>query len=162
MNRMALLVLVILGTAAADVRAQDREISLEANPFHGTLGYGWVKSPALTAGVQFGFGFPQIDRTLVPDDESFQDIMHVGVFVRGRPTSSIALDGRIQFGFAELRGCSGCLPGLFTGASAGVFWGGRRVKIGSRITAGVINEHIGPAAIVVNFTPVALLLTHPM
>lgn len=160
MNRILLLVLVLLTAAAADVRAQSRELSLEANPFHGTLGYGWVRSPTLTAGVQVGFGFPQFDRTLAPDGGSFMDIGHVGVFVRARPTNSIALDGRIQLGIAELEGCSGCFPGLFTGASAGVFWGGRNVKVGPRITAGMINEHGDPAEFVLNLTPVALLFTY--
>lgn len=160
MNRTALLVLVLLGTVAGDVRAQAREMSLEANPIHGTLGYGWVRSSGLTAGLQVGFGFPQLDRTLAPADESFLDITHLGVFLRGNPARSITLDGRIQVGLAELRGCSGCLPGVFTGASAGVFWGWRHVKVGPRITAGVINEHGDPAEFVANLTPVALLFTY--
>jgi hypothetical protein len=160
MNRTMLMLLVLLAAAAADVSAQRRELSLEANPIHGTLGYGWVRSPTLTIGVQAGFGFPQFDRTLMPDDESFLDITHIGVFMRARPARSIALDGRIQLGLAELRGCSGCFPGIFTGASAGVFWGGRHVKVGPRITTGVIAEHGESTEFVVNLTPVALLFTY--
>ena len=158
MNRIAMLVLVLLATAAADGRAQGRELSLEANPIAGTLGYGWARSPDLTIGLSFGFGFPQFDRTLAPSDESFLDIAHVGAFIRSKPARSITLDGRLQVGVAELDGCSGCFPGVFTGASGGVFWGWRRVKIGPRIAAGVMRER-GATDFVINLTPVSLLLT---
>lgn len=160
MNRITMMVLVLLATVAADVRAQRHELSLEANPIHGTLGYGWVRSSTMTIGVEAGFGFPQLDRTLAPSDETFLDFTHVGVFMRARPSASIAVDTRVQLGIAELRGCSGCLPGIFTGASAGVFWGGRHVKVGPRLTAGVIAEHAEPVTFVVNLTPIALLFTY--
>ena len=158
MNRIALLVFLTLATAAAELTAQSRELSLEANPVAGTLGYGWAKPSGMTVGLTFGFGFPQLDRTLAPDGESFLDITHVGAFVRGHPARSITLDGRVQVGLAELRGCSGCMPGFFTGVSGGVFWGGRNVKIGPRIAAGAIREG-RQTDLVVNLTPVALLLT---
>jgi hypothetical protein len=36
---------------------QGRQVSLEANIAHGTLGYGWVP-PTCVTGVELGFGFP--------------------------------------------------------------------------------------------------------
>lgn len=151
---------VLASVSAADASAQRRELSLEANPFHGTLGYGWYRSPDRVMGIQVGFGFPQLDRTIVPDDESLLDIMHVGLFMRAKPTRSVALDGRVTIGLAELRGCSGCFPGAMAAVSGGAFWGGRNVKVGMRVTTGVVNDDRHPPEFVLNVTPVALLFTH--
>lgn len=160
MTRIATLLLALLALPAAEARAQRRQLSLEANPFHATVGYGWATAPARVVGLEAGFGFPQLDRTLEPADESFLDILHLGVFVRSQPSPSLALDGRAQFGLAELRGCSGCFFGVFSAVSGAVFWGGRHLKVGPRLTAGVIRESAEPAAFVLNLTPVAVLATY--
>jgi hypothetical protein len=160
MNRITWMVLALLCVGAGEAGAQTRQLSLEANPIHGTLGYGRVRSPTLVAGVQIGFGFPQLDRTLVPDrDDDFLDIAHIGLFVRTQPSRRVALDGRVQLGIAEYTGCSGCFPGVFAGISGGAFFGGRNIKIGPRITTGVHNDLNDPAEWIVNLTPVALLFT---
>lgn len=87
-------------------------------------------------------------------------MLHLGVFVRSNPTKSVALDGHVQAGFAELRGCSGCLPGVFTAVSGAAFLGGRYLKAGPRLTAGVIREHGDQTSFVLNLTPVAVLLSY--
>lgn len=160
MARSTAVLLALLALSAGAVRAQGRQLSLEATPVHGTLGYGWATAPGRYVGLEVGFGFPQLDRTLEPTDETLMDFLHLGVFVRAQPMGAVALDGRVQAGLAELRGCSGCLPGAFTAVSGGVFFGGRYAKLGPRLTAGVIRENADPAAFVLNLTPVAALFTY--
>ena len=160
MTRIWMLVLALLVFTTADLAAQRRQIFLEFNPVHGTIGYGWAVSPTRFAGVEVGFGFPQLDRTLVPSDDDFLDIAHVGAFLRANPSDAVTLDGRVQLGLAELEGCSGGLPGVFTGVSGGAFFGGRRFKVGPRLTVGAMKESGDPAELVVNLTPVAALFTY--
>lgn len=147
-------------TAAPSELAAQRQVSLEANPVHGTVGYGWTTDGGRLIGVQLGFGFPELDRTLIPGDESLLDVLHIGLFVRAQPSPSVTLEGSIRSGVAELRGCSGCLPGLLTSVSGGAFWGGRHVKVGPRLTAGVIAEGGEPTTFVLNLTPLAALFTY--
>jgi len=160
MTRVSTLLLALLALSSADLDAQRRQLSLELNPVHGTLGYGWTVAPTRFVGVEVGFGFPQLDRTLVPASESLLDVLHLGVFVRSDPTKSVAFDSRVQVGLAELRGCSGCLPGVFTAVSGAAFLGGRYLKAGPRLTAGLIKENDDPASFVLNLTPVEILLTY--
>jgi hypothetical protein len=151
-------ILFILLSVPAPLAGQ--HYSLEANPIHGTAGYGWQRGEQTVVGVQIAFGFPQLDRKLVPDDEEdLVDFAHVGVFARYRPSNVVAVDGALRLGLAELYGCSGCLPGILSAISGGVFVGGRNVKVGARLTGGVIAEDGGGTNFVVNLTPFALLLT---
>lgn len=159
MTRISTLVLALLALTGAELVAQRRQVVLQFNPVHGTLGYGWALTPTHFAGVEVGVGFPQLDRTISHPDESFMDVAHVGAFVRSQPSSAVTLDGRVQIGLAELRGCSGCLPGVFTGISAGAFFGGKHLKVGPRLTAGLINE-LDETDFVLNLTPVAALVTY--
>lgn len=151
--------LALLALLPASARAQ-RQLSLEANPFHGTIGYGWTTSPGWLLGVEVGIGFPQIDLTLAPAGGSFLDFAHIGLFARSRPAGPLAFDGRFQLGLAELDGCSGCVPGAFAALSGGAFIGGRNVKVGPRLTAGFIKDNRDPATFVLNLTPVAVLFTY--
>ena len=160
MTRVSTLLLALLALAGSDLCAQRRQLSLEVNPVHGTLGYGWTVAPTRFVGVELGFGFPQLDRTLTPADGSLMDVLHVGAFVRSTAAKSVTLDGRVQAGFAELRGCSGCLPGGFTAVSGAAFFGGRYLKAGPRLTAGVIKENDDPASFVLNLRPVEVLLSY--
>jgi len=160
MTGTSALLLALLAVTGAELGAQRRQLSLEVTPVHGTLSYGWSMGPDRFVGFEAGFGFPQIDRTLVPAGESFMDILHVGAFVRSDPTKSVVADGRLQVGFAELRGCSGCLPGLFTAVSGGAFLGGKHVKAGPRLTMGVIREHGDETSLVLNLTPIAALFSY--
>jgi hypothetical protein len=142
------------------MRAQRPQVSLEANPFHATAGIGWTTAKSNVVGIDVGFGFAQLDHTLVPSDEDLEDILHLGVFMRSPASKPFLVDGRIQIGLAELRGCSGCLPGFLAATSGGVFWGGRRAKVGARLLAGGIKDSMNsPAEFVLQLTPIALLLT---
>lgn len=158
MLRIITVVLALQVGCASELLGQGRQLSLEANPVHGTLGLGWPSGSRLI-GIQLGVGFPQLDRTLAPSDESLIDFFHLGVFVRAQPTNRVAIDGRWQIGLAELRGCSGCLPGFFTALSSGVFVGWRHAKVGARLAGGIIKEQSDPTTFVLNLTPFAVLFT---
>lgn len=153
-------VLVLLAVFPAGTLAQDRLLSVEFTPIHGTLGYGWSTGGGRHMGVDLGFGVPQLDRTLSPSDESLVDFFHLGLFLRSPPPASVGLDGRVQLGFASLDGCSGCLPDAFAALSGAAFWGGERMKVGARLTAGVIRKAGAPPRFVLNLTPLAGLFTH--
>jgi hypothetical protein len=152
---------ILIGVLAAlPVQAQRPQFSLEANPFHGTVGIGWTTASGNVVGVDAGFGFAQLDHTLVPSDEDLEDFLHLGVFMRSPASNPFLFDARIQIGLAELRGCSGCLPGFMAATSGGVFWGSRRVKVGTRVLAGAQKDSKNsPAVFVLQLTPIALLLT---
>jgi hypothetical protein len=56
------------------VCAQCSQLALEANPFRGTLSYARQSAPGWHVGMEVGFGFPQIDRTLFPEEGDFFDL----------------------------------------------------------------------------------------
>ena len=159
MTRFTSLLVLALVCPLGNLGAQRRQISLEINPVHATLGLGWATARDNVVGVELGFGFPQLDRTLVPDDEDLIDFAHVGAFVRSNRSRMVTFDGRAQIGLAELRGCSGCLPGLLGAVSGGVFVGGKVAKVGARLTSGIIKERNEPSTFVLNLTPIAGLFT---
>ncbi len=159
---LTLAVGLVLGSFASTrpVSGQDREVALAVHPFHGTLSYGWATGADRFLGLEIGIGVPQLDRTLVPGDDALVDFAHLGVFLRTRVADSITFDRRIQLGLAGLDECSGCLPGVLGAVSGALFWGRRHVRAGPRLTAGVIAEMGNPAAVVVNLTPVVVLITY--
>jgi hypothetical protein len=145
--------------------AQRHQLTLEATPVHGTVGFGWAVGAHHFAGIELGIGVPQIDRTLLPDGPvdvegkpTFLNLAHIGGFLRFTPASLLAADLRAMAGIAALDGCSDCLPGGYLGAGAGAFIGWRNVRFGSRVIGGVIKEGSRPSRGFVNFTPFAILL----
>jgi len=124
------------------VHAQERhQFTLEASVFRGTLGYARAVSPAVHVGGEVGFGFPQIDYTLSPaggGDPSFEEYLHVALFVRQRLHTRVSYDVGVRAAMADLWSCtvSDCLPAPFLGGYVQPMFGGRRFSIGPRIVAG--------------------------
>lgn len=162
--RRLLLLAVCLAPALlpAAAPAQRNQLGLEANPFHGTLSYARQTAPGWHVGVQVGFGFPQVDRTLAPEEGDFFDLLHLGPFVRVEPSDHLAMDLGLRVGAGDLRECeaSDCWPGLYTGASAAVMVGWRRFKVGPRLTAGWIDEPAHPRTGFASLSPVNFLFVH--
>jgi hypothetical protein len=80
---MAAGVLLLLGARAA--AAQDRQVTVDLRPIAATVGYAWRVAPQRLVGLEAGFGFPQIEQTLAPRGEGFQDFeeyLHLSLFVR--------------------------------------------------------------------------------
>lgn len=158
----------VFAAIAADadrLAAQRHHLTLEATPVHGTLGFGWAVGAHRFAGIELGVGVPQIDRTLIPDDDrnvdgdpSFLNLAHLGGFLRFTPAGPLAADLRAMVGIATFDGCSDCLPGGYLGGSAGAFVGWRHVKFGARLIAGVVKEGSNPSRGFVNLTPFAILV----
>jgi hypothetical protein len=160
--RVTVLALLLLTGVGSESAAQ--HLSLEATPFHGTLGLGW-DSGARVLGLSIGFGFPQFDYTLVPTDpdeegdDDFLQIAHIGPFVRFAPSPFMIVDADVRLGIGELHGCSGCFPGLFYAATLSPMMGWKHLKVGPRVFAGWIREGSAPTTGIVNVTPLAVRYT---
>lgn len=175
MRKAVLLSLAVMGTTwpALPARAQNREVTLEASVLRGALGYARHVSPTTLLGVELGLGFPQFDRTLEPPgDEAtgtpdFEEFLHLAALVRVRPASSLEIDTGLRASIADLWECtaSDCWPAVFGGAYVQPMVGGRRLKVGARVTAGWIAEGMegGPdsSTFVVGLNPFIVRLTLP-
>jgi hypothetical protein len=144
------------------VCAQCSQLALEANPFRGTLSYARQSAPGWHVGMEVGFGFPQIDRTLFPEEGDFFDLFHLGPFLRFSPSEHASVDLGLRLGVADLHECgaSDCWPGLYAGASAAFMVGWRSFRIGPRVTAGWIRESGEPTTGFVSLAPVNLLVLY--
>ena len=140
--------LVLALVVTAPLAAQQRhELTLEGSFVRGTLGYAWARTDRIFIGVEAGFGFPQIDRTLVPEQDSlgapdFEEYLHIAPFVRYKANQNVEIDAGIRAAIADLWPCdaSDCWPALFGGVYVQPMFGFRKFKIGGRLTAGVITE----------------------
>jgi hypothetical protein len=145
---MLALCALLLSTAGVSAQTPDRELALDFRPFAGALSIAWRTSDAWSIGLALGGGIDELDRTLVPDTDdpdyhAFEQYLHAAVFARHKPSQRIDLDVGLRGGFADVRTCgaSDCWPGLYAGAYAGAFWGGRRWKLGPRLLVGRVYEH---------------------
>lgn len=143
---MAALLAALCVPARAD--AQRNEATLEASVIRGALGYAREMSPRALIGVEIGFGFPQIDRTLEPatDEDTgepdFEEYLHVALFARFRGSDRFEIDTGVRGSIADLWSstASDSWPSLFGGAYVQPMIGGRTVKVGTRLTAGWIGD----------------------
>lgn len=137
-------------SVAGTLHAQDRssDITIEASILRGALGYARAVGGSALIGVEAGFGFPQIDRTLVPEkseqtgEPDFEEYLHAAVFVRHAPSPRYELDAGLRASISDLWSCSAsdCWPAPFAGAYIQPMVGWQRVKLGARLTAGWISE----------------------
>jgi hypothetical protein len=169
----ALVGMMIGAALAAPAHAQQNEVTIEASVIRGAVGYARRVSPTTLVGVEAGFGFPQIDRTLTPTNDDpegepdFEEYLHAAVFVRVKPTHRFEVDAGLRGSVADLWACtaSDCWPAVFGGAYVQPMIGGSRIKVGARLTAGWIadSEERGPdsSTFVVGLNPFILRLTLP-
>ncbi|MGV3708731.1 MAG: hypothetical protein ACO1Q7_07815 [Gemmatimonas sp.] len=135
---------------------------IEANPVRGTVSYARAIGDNWFVGPSIGFGFPQFDRTLTGGkDTDFREYLHVGFIARrefSRERVLLEFGGRA--GFADYRSCtaSDCWPAAYYGPSVLLAVGGRRVKVGTRMTAGVIMSPGRDAEAFASVSPVNVLV----
>jgi len=138
---VACLALLLL---AQPLAAQRNELTFELSVLHGAVGYAHRVAPRALLGLEAGFGFPQLDRTLDPGAETadFQEYLHLAGFARFQPSAAVDIDAGLRASVADLWDCtaSDCWPALFAGAYLQPMVGGRRLKLGLRLVAGVIGE----------------------
>ena len=140
--------LLFMIAAATPLAAQRNEVTLEASVVRGALGYARHQSSNVLLGIEIGFGFPQLDQTLSPDqgqnDEGpdFEEYLHIAPFVRFKSGEHFEIDAGLRASIADLYPCgaSDCLPVIFGGAYVQPMIGWRRIKLGARLTGGVIAE----------------------
>jgi hypothetical protein len=134
--------------AATPLAAQRNEATIEATFTRGAAGYARHAATNVLFGIEIGFGFPQIDRTLSPEQDpetgspDFEEYLHVAPFLRLKSGQHFEIDAGLRASIADLWECdaSDCLPALFGGAYVQPMVGWRRIKVGARLTAGVIAE----------------------
>ena len=148
MRRALPLALSFLLSASPGLAQRSNQLTVEASVFRGALGYARQVAPALHAGVELGFGFPQIDRTLHPDsvgdlEPEFEEYLHVALLLRARPSSHFEVDLGVRGSVADVWPCrvSDCWPAGFLGGYVQPMVGWRRFKVGTRLLAGWIAEH---------------------
>lgn len=151
--------LLLLAATVTGLSAQERptprnEFTFDVTPIRGTVGYARALSPTRLAGLEVGFGAPQVDRTLHPgdgprpdtteDDPDFEELLHLAAFLRMRPHRAFEVDTGIRAGVADLWECrvSDCWPDLWAGAYLQPMVGGPRWKVGARLVAGWIGESL--------------------
>jgi hypothetical protein len=139
--------LLALVVPAPLVAQQRHELTVEGSFVRGTLGYARARTDRIFIGVEAGFGFPQIDRTLVPAQDTlgspdFEEYLHIAPFVRYRASRNVEIDAGIRGAIADLWPCdaSDCWPALYGGIYVQPMIGFRNIKIGGRLTAGIITE----------------------
>ena len=139
--------LLLLAVTATPLAAQRNEVTIEGSIVRGAVGYARASSARLYLGIEAGFGFPQLDRTLVPEQDSvgspdFEEYLHVAPFIRYKASDNFEIDAGVRASIADLWPCdaSDCWPALFGGIYVQPMVGFRKLKIGSRLTAGVIME----------------------
>jgi hypothetical protein len=161
-TRIGIALLSLLGARAA--AAQERQITLDVRPVAATLGYARRLAPGRYLGIEAGIGAPQLEQTLTPRGSGyhdFEELLHLGFFVRLAPTDRVAADVGVRLSVADVAVCeaSDCLPGPFGGAYASAFYGRRRLKVGALVEAGRLSEPGEPPRTVVNVSPLILRLT---
>lgn len=171
MRRTLLLAGLLLFQATPAV-AQRSQVAIEASFFRGAVGYARQVGEGLYAGAEIGFGFPQIDRTVVPDegsagDPDFKEFLHLALFMRAAHSEGLELDAGLRASVASLWSCgaSDCWPARFLGAYLQPMFGWRRLKFGPRLTIGWIDEArpgtTDGGTTVVGLSPFAVRLTFP-
>ena len=127
--------------------AQRNEVTVEGSFTRGAVGYARASSAKLYIGVEVGFGFPQLDRTLVPEQDTlgqpdFEEYLHIAPFIRYKASDNFEIDAGLRGSIADLWPCgaSDCWPALFGGVYVQPMVGFRRIKIGGRLTTGIILE----------------------
>ena len=137
--------LLLLCTAPA--LAQRHEATLEGSFVRGAVGYAREVRPDVRAGIEIGFGFPQLDQTLRPEQDdqwgsNFEEYLHVALLLRVARSEHLEVDVGLRGAVADLYACgaSDCWPALFGGAYVQPMVGWRRLKFGPRLTAGWIRD----------------------
>lgn len=162
--------IVALLLLAAPGQAQSRhQLTLEASVFRGAAGFALPLSPTVHLGTEIGFGFPQIDRTLLPSGSrwhgppDFEEYLHAAVLIRHRLNERISYDVGTRASIVDLWACtaSDCLPATFVGAYLQPMWGGSRWSIGPRLVAGwtAESEDGGDPTFTLSLAPLNVRLT---
>ena len=146
MKRLGMVAALVM-LHASPMAAQEQHVTIDASVLRGTVGYARQAGAKAYVGLEIGFGFPQLDRTLRPAEDStggpdFEEYLHVGAFVRLVPSDRFEVDLGVRGSVADLWECtvSDCWPATFAGMYVQPMIGWSRIKFGPRLTAGWIRE----------------------
>lgn len=164
--------MVLVPSATSAQQPARAEVTLDAQVFGGAVGYARRVSPTSMLGAEFGIALPQVVFTLQPatgadGSPELEEFLHLALFARMAPTDRLSLDVGVRGGVADLWGCtvSDCWPASMIGAYVQPMLGGRRFRIGTRLTAALVGESRegGPdsSTFAVAITPVLFRLVVP-
>ena len=145
-------------------RAQQRhQLTFEAWPNRGAVGYARAVAPRLHVGGEFGVGLGTDTRVLVPrGEESRGELVSVAAFARfSQPLSTrwttawLVSDVGARAAIADLEPL---LPTLL-GAYVQPMVGSRHVSVGPRLVAGWVQPGDGDGYFALLFVPLSLRLT---
>ena len=122
--------------------------TLEANALSLSLGHAWPSGPSRYIGVDAGVGVDALTFMVAgrstEDDLSGADrpgdVLHLDVFYRSEPSHRFQLDVGARGSFYVQLSASDFVGGAFVGAYMEPMWGGRNVKVGPRVAAGIFTE----------------------
>lgn len=157
-----LLVDAELISAQSNNVARGNGISIEANPFRGTVTYSRFASRNWELGGALGFGFPQLDQTLFRGKtDDFRDYVNLSAIARRHYGKRALLELGARVGVADYQRCdaSDCWPRLYFGPSVMFAVGGEHVKVGPRLTFGEINSASGDLDVFASVSPVNVMLS---
>ncbi|HXF59781.1 MAG TPA: hypothetical protein VN539_08145 [Candidatus Saccharimonadales bacterium] len=122
--------------------------TLTAAPLSLSLGHAWQTGPTHSVGLDVGAGVDALTFMVVgrsseqqrSDEDRPADVIHLEIFSRSEPSGGFQLDVGAR-GSIYLQASSNDLNGgVFAGAYMEPMWGGRNVKVGPRLAAGVFTE----------------------
>lgn len=148
--------------AQSSLQVRRNSISIEANPFRGSLSWARAASQNWEVGAGAGFGFPQIDVTLLRGKrDDFRDYFHVSGIARRHYGKRALLELSARVGFADYQPClaSDCWPKFYIGPSALFVVGGEHLKIGPRFTFGEISSPSGDLDVFASVSPVNVFVS---
>jgi len=149
---------------SAQLRQPDTVLSLDADVLGGALSYARARGPGRYWGVEAGVGDAFLHGVLLSGrssahedgpsaearggfvDKELFEILHAGIFRRWVPSDRMSADVGVRASVFVRDGAAGNDPGLplFAGVYANAMVGGRRLKVGPRLLAGIFSE--GPTA----------------
>jgi hypothetical protein len=143
---LAATVALLAATAPLDVHGQARELTLDIRPWSADVALAWRVAPGHLLGFSAGGGADDFNRTFRPevvdtisDYVTLEQIVRLGPFYRYEHDGRLSADVGLRVALGGVRGISGS-PGVVTGLQAGVFYGGRRVRLGPRLFVGTSRE----------------------
>ncbi len=150
-------------------RAQQRhQLTFEAWPYRGAVGYAQAVAPRLHVGGVLGMGVGQDARVLIPRERSAGEIVYLAAFLRlSRPFVTrwgsdwwLVTDAGVRVApLVDHASCGdiGCAAS-FLGAYVQPMVGGRHLSVGPRLLAGWAAAHL-PGCFALAVVPVTLRLT---
>jgi hypothetical protein len=154
MRSIGVLVALILLVSPLQAQTASRELTLDVRPWSVDAAVAWRAAPGHLWGFSLGGGPDELNRTFRPEVTetsseyvTLEQIVRLGPFYRYEHDGRLSADVGLRVALGGVRGISGS-PGLVSGVQTAVFYGGRHLRVGSRLFVGTAREAGSTEAIV--------------